>query len=238
MKRDEREFMRTLLWSSCRYFIGRHTIAAAMHPADIAKYLHAHPKDFNENHNKSLARDIRREINNHVNFSTNVSITGEGNVDALTLMVCAIKEHLDKTGEHIDMVGDWRTASVTGVFQPGHWKYHIDLVSKTCELEYHKPEVDTRSYGPHPVSELLDLVPWIQLAGWLDPNETIIYNDLEGVEHQVPGFAFPSIGTYVGEDHPRVEILHCPAEEYIKKPSQNVSIVDKAIVRIEPMGGN
>ena len=92
------------------------------------------------------------------------------------------------------------------------------------------------AYGPHSVMEWLDLVPWIKLAGWLDPNEVIWYKDENGVEAGHPGFSYPTIGIYQDEKFHHIKLNHCPVEPYIKKPYIDTFIREDAIIRIEPIG--
>lgn len=234
MTKEDIEFINTCIWSSCRYFIGRHTIASSMHAGDIARFLSKHPDI--ESRGEWLAKDIRREINQHMHFSLNVNVEGEGNVDACTLVFKAISEYLAKyPNEHIDTISDWRAKPEPGKFNPGHWKFRVNLTNKTCEMEYDYIEVDTRAYGPHPISDWLDLVPWIKLAGWLDPNEVIWFKNEEGEEVGLPGFMYPSVGRYEHEEHTHVEMRHCSAEHYLNHPNIDTSIREDVITKIDTL---
>ena len=66
------DFKETCLWMSYRYAIGRKSIAAVSHAADIAKHLDWIPDDRWE----FTAEDILREVNQSIGWTDNLTIMG------------------------------------------------------------------------------------------------------------------------------------------------------------------
>jgi hypothetical protein len=66
------DFKETCLWMSYRYAIGRKSIAAVSHAAEIAKHLDWIPEDRWE----FTAEDILREVNQSIGWTDNLSIMG------------------------------------------------------------------------------------------------------------------------------------------------------------------
>ena len=66
------DFKETCLWMSYRYAIGRKSIAAVSHAAEIAKHLDWIPDDRWE----FTAEDILREVNQSIGWTDNLTVMG------------------------------------------------------------------------------------------------------------------------------------------------------------------
>lgn len=162
------DFIEDCIWMSYRYCIGRHTIAAAMHAPQIAKFLDANPDILSEDRKKFMAGDIRREVSDVLQWRDDVHVQGFAeNVDAATLLLQHITEN------HLDMTQDW--------------KFDVDLRTETVQSQpaEKKPIVSL-------LSDISDLLPWMKLANWLDPHEEITY-EYEGERKTEPGFTIFSV---------------------------------------------
>lgn len=223
------DFMDSLIYSSCRYFVGRKTIQAACAASDLAKFFAENPDIMGPERKQFLAQDIRREINQQLQFCRNLTVEGyerPGKPDALTLWVDAVVKELEKTGKFFDRD---RSKSPEGAYSPDWDSWTINI--ETGEV---RSMVDVRSntVGFSDIYELvLDLVPWIKLAGYLDPTELITAGDDDEILN-APGFAFPVIGRYINEEHHHIAIHHETVEQYIKNPVINSYVADEYIKSI------
>lgn len=211
------DFIDSLIWSSCRYFIGRHTIHASCAAKDLAEFLRDNPKIISPGRRQFLAKDIRERINDNLNWCGNVHIDGQqqvGREDALTLLVRKVIQVLDETGL-IYAEDDWRTPIVEGQFNPAKYDWTINLT--TGEVIYKLSDHNSiSSIGPFCLGSLLsDLVMWQKVASWLDP--THIFDAGSGIQN-VPGFYYPAIGRYEGEENLHVELHPVTCEAYIQRP--------------------
>ena len=163
------DFIDDCIWMSYRYCIGRHTIAAAMHAPQMAKFLDMNPNVISEGRKKFMAKDIRQEISDVLNYRDDVSVDGfVEDVDAATLLLQHVVEN------HLDI--------------SQNWKFEIDLGMKTV---YSYPSEGTSSTDLFQFF-ISDLLPWVKLANWLDPQEQITYR-YKGETKTEPGFTFYSV---------------------------------------------
>lgn len=158
MKKKKEEFStyeENLLWMSCRYCIGKHTIASVQHAEDIAKYSFDR---IPEDRKQLLAKDIRMEIANVLrgsNLNFNISYGIEGNdFRPLELFLEFIINNEVHSREEIG-----RIASVEVSRNPDTGIIKCDVSNKvfdfmSCQF------IDT--------SFISDLLPWMDLANALD----------------------------------------------------------------------
>lgn len=164
-----RNFITDCMWMSYRYCIGRHTIAAAMHAPEMAKFISVNPDIISDDRRKFNAKDIREEISSVLRWRDDVHIDNFVlDVDAASL----IMQHI--VNAKLDMTKDW-------VFE-------VDL--RTHEVKHHPA---TAKSSANIINDLSDLNPWIKLANWLDPHEEITY-EYKGERKTEPGFTTFSIG--------------------------------------------
>lgn len=209
-----RDFIEDCLWMSIRYCVGRHTITASMHAADIAEFLRDNPDIISDERKKRLAFDIRREISDRVHFHLNMHVDGTSyKWDAVTLMSKKISEILEEN----KLIYSNNKEEIRGTFNPIHYRWYINV--DTGEVHYEKyDKKELRGSIPFDYdAELMDFLPWMRLAGWLDPT-VYIEAGYNGEEISGNGFEYPSVGRYQGEDHMHFKWVQCPCDAYIKNP--------------------
>ena len=193
----QKDFIEDCIWMSYRYCIGRHTIAATMHAPQIAKFLDANPDIFSQDRKEFMAKDIRQEISDILRFRDDVYIEGfveMGGSDAATLILQhIIDNNLDITRS---------------------WIFEVNL--RTCNVNSHPSEKESPTNLLHDIS---DLLPWMKLANWLDPQETLTYeaDEVNGIVETKPGFTFYIIGK-------EITAHQTTCEAYGKNPFINVYI--------------
>lgn len=178
-KSDLQDFM----YSSWRYFIGRHTIHAFQHASTIQRIILDNPGVFSDANNKFNAADIRRCISDILHYCDNIHITGfNDNVDALTLLIGHIVdvhpqddiEYLK--GNEFDINMGMRAVKATPL-------------AEGCN------SID--------VTSIIDLGVWCRLANWLDPHHMVEINSPEG-KSEMLCTAWPAIDY----QHHTMEILY------------------------------
>lgn len=212
------DFLDTCLWSSCRYFIGRHTIAAACHAPDIARFLIKYPDAIPEGRKKQLALDIRREINDRIRWVGGVSVTSpdgrEGQEDAATLWFRAIEKAWENQSEPIN---------------PFDYQWDIYIPQQEARCVGPKKDSSVAWFSLHEL--VTDLTPWIKLAGFLDPTHIIRLRGANGEEKEVDGFYYPVLDWY--QDKKKIHMRLCTLEAYKNNPSIQVYIDEKAIASVK-----
>ena len=191
----DHDFIEDCIWMSYRYCIGRHTIAAAMHAPQIAKFLDMNPTIFSEDRKKFMAKDIRQEISDALRWRDDVYVQGFAeDVDAATLLLQYVTEN------HLDMTRDW--------------KFDIDLRTETVQARPAEKKSITNL-----LNDISDLLPWIKLANWLDPQEMLTYeaDEMNGIIKTEPGFTFYMIGR-------DITVHQTTCEAYSKNPFIDVYI--------------
>lgn len=126
------------IWMSCRYCIGRSTIASTCHPQTIADILLSNPKCIEEERIEFFAYDIRSEIMSILRWKD--CVNEEGFIrewDGYTECLCSEE---DLTNKVFTISNDERK------------------VFATPNLNV-KDKID---------KEYIDLIPWVKLANWLD----------------------------------------------------------------------
>jgi hypothetical protein len=227
------DFMDSLVFSSCRYYIGRHTIAAHCAADELKQFLVKNPTCFSPDRRKFLANDIRGQINDQLRFSSNVDIDGwpsEGMIDALVLLARKVAEVL-KESNMVLGTDDYRNPCVPGEFNPSKYDWHIDLNTKEVEFEETKNRGESRSY-PINFRELVeDLAVWSALAQWLDPCLTVkaYFADLKIDSF---GIEIPAVGRYAFEEHEHVEMHVVDAKTYEESALCNRFISPEFITEI------
>lgn len=153
-----KSFMDECLFSSWRYFIGRHSIQASMFPDDIARFLGENQNIFTEDRIKFMASDIRREITDHIRWRDNVSVNGfNDRVDALSLI----------STEIMQWIADRKIKGISDIWLSNH-KFDVDMASERVfisEYESDKKYQNTLCLGDWGTYE-----KWILLANTMDPH--------------------------------------------------------------------
>lgn len=152
--------LQDLMYSSWRYFIGRHTIHAYSHASTIQKIIMDNPGVFSDSDNKFNAADIRRCISDNIHYHGNIHITGfNDNVDALTLLI-----------GHIVDVNPWDDIEYLKCNE-----FEIDMGKLTVDAT---PIPEPQQ--PIDPSCISDLGVWCRLANWLDPHYMVEIESPEG----------------------------------------------------------
>ena len=137
------------IWMSCRYCIGRKTIAAAMHADNIARIIKHNPNIFNDDKLKRFADDIKREIKHMFTWKKYVSI---------------------KESYYDDNPYDWFTELLyvsNKVDDKYDYKYIINLHEHFINLEPLETGIDI-PYSDRFDSDYHDIIGWYKLAKILD----------------------------------------------------------------------
>ena len=163
-------FKEDCIWMSCRYAIGRSSIASCTHPYNVIR----HGLDWigNEHRQKALAKDIRCHLNERLAFHGHVNSPGYS--DKHDFLSCILKYMKDVN------------VSNPNLFYASH-KFDIDSytgVVLNCEsLDQIKPDVDLFSFS----NLYYDYEGWILLANLLDESKHVTlrvkYNN-KTVEHK------------------------------------------------------
>lgn len=195
--------MEDFIWMSYRYCIGRKTIAACTHADTIASVLISNPTVLSKERKEFMVKDLRREINNQLNFKKSLCIDNER--DGQDIYSSLLYE-LNSFDDHKKKVFyfDAKTMSIYDT------KVHPDL------YEFETPD-----------SDYTDLIPWVKLANWLDESThrvlTVVFN---GEKKEIKCYPYPrrdrnNDGTvtyreaWCSIDEPAIGITRYITEEYI-----------------------
>lgn len=227
MPNISKEFLDALLYSSWRYFIGRHTIHASCHAPDMAKFFEANPDLFSHEHLKFNAKDIRDCCNTILNFSDCIHVSGYDKC-AYTLL-CKKLDEIAKSvviSPHDDIKED------IAHFVPNRYMWTIDLYNDTVTYRQKTPEELSKTCSGF-WENMRDLLPWVKLANYLDPPEMIHMNTKDhpelGDEYQ-PGFEYPIWGRYEGEETPFFKMVKTTIANYIQKPYIDSYLAPEAMI--------
>ena len=167
---QDKDFFESCLWMSYRYCIGRKTIAAACHAADIAKYVHYLSKECRE----FMAHDIRREISDKIRWRDNVTVDGyNGKYDALSLIYKYMINHPETVEDK---------------------NYHFYVNVDTGEVYTEDRVPKESSYYTSLLDEHTDYIRWIKLANFCDDsNHKIVHVDYEGEEKDIECIEYPCV---------------------------------------------
>lgn len=160
--------MEDFIWMSYRYCIGRKTIAACTHADTIAELISKNPKMLSEERKAFMAKDIRREINNQLNFKKSLCIDNER--DGQDIYSSLLYE-LNSFDDHKKKVFyfDAKTMSIYDT------KVHPDL------YEFETPDYD-----------YTDLIPWVKLANWLDEStHRVLTVEFNGEKQEIECYPYP-----------------------------------------------
>ena len=170
-----KDVIQSMVWMSYRYCIGRHSIAANMHAPELAQFIDLNPKAARDK--QFTAKDIRQSISDVIRWRDDVHVDGfPERVDAYSLI---LREIVDKKLD----------------FEHKLYKYNVDFHTNIVDVEEVQITDETAqrlSYLDSIIGQnISDLMPWIKLANWLDPQLMISYHDPELDEDFVkPGFEF------------------------------------------------
>lgn len=137
----------TLIWSTCRYCIGRHSYVSS-YASDIWRLIKEHRTEFDEGRLMFLARDIRACVSEYIASMVGIRVEWRDNSvivhDAYTLLCKYLMEHPD-----VD-------------FQKG--TFNINCITGVVEYKDNGEEYRFR----HIESLCSDLVEWVKLADAID----------------------------------------------------------------------
>lgn len=226
----DKDFLDTCIWSSIRYFVGRHTIASAYHATDITDLLVKSPDVMSPERRKFLAKDIRSCISDVVRFHNNCQVCGfSDHTDAVTLMCTWLADYLEQNHLIISFVSD---GSDGKSFNPNRYKWNIDLSTEQVSIEPLKStEIGLNTFA----TDITDLTPWIKLAGYLDPNRQVTYKQKGKEAQKEVMFAFPVYGTYLEDKDPHFFMGYCTPSQYAESPRMSAYLAPEAIVSVEPL---
>ena len=205
-------FFKDLLFCTCRYCIGRHTIASIGMACDIAKnaveYLDFHDRRF-------LAHDIRRQINDVLQRKSNINICDYRShikMDALTRIV----ERIEEAGFGYQGEG----------FQIDNHFFGVNEVD--VEFEPCKNSISS-TYGDSFLTCYTDLLPWIKLANALDDeSQYIVEYEFNGEVKTERCFLIP----IVSSDLTNISIKYMPLKTYFDRSYVDSWIQDEYISKV------
>lgn len=174
-------FIQDLLFSACRYCIGRKTIMASMLPDDIIAFLKDNPELLSDERRRQHARDIRREISYQIGLYDNVA------ADSLLSDLMQGNDLLSIISAHLEAMGDLPDGQ--NFFKTHKIKVYAD------EEGVMKVDVTDWDHGSGiglDAIDFMDYSPWIRLACWLDPVEAIAVSTPD-YTHVGPCVFWPSI---------------------------------------------
>lgn len=227
------DFLDGMLFGASRYYIGRHTIHAHSAATELAEFLRDNQNVMSKDRREFYAKDIRERINEVIHWSGNIHVEGQQEYhkpDALVILCRAISKHIKDHDLHI--VNSYTKTGRLDEFYPADYNFSIDLNTGNVSIKP-KEQPSVSSIGPADIDELvLDLTVWSKLAGWLDPYIRISASYGDTIINDEPGFEFPSIGRYEGEEHMHFHINTVTAEHYIKTPFADTYIAPECITQV------
>ena len=208
-------FFKDLLFCSCRYCIGRHTVASILMANNIAKNAY---ECLNEYDRRLLAHDIRMQINDFLQHKSNINICDYHypiTMDALTRIVKYIKD------SGLDYHND--------VVQLDNYAFNIDQTGVTVE--------PYDNSIPNPYSDSFFtcytvLLPWIKLANALDDRSQYF------VEYEVNGevkveICFPI--PIISSDLTNISIKYMSLNTYLNRDHEDSWIQTEVINNVTPV---
>ena len=205
------ELEKSMVWMSYRYCIGRKTIAACSHAADIARYSF---NDISMDRRVFMANDIRGEINNVLKWRNNITYRGchlDGSIDVLSSIIYRL---LDKYGEELPSTDIWE-------------KYKFEVHGDEVVIFENTESVSHTESIPFMFQ---DLLPWIKLANALDHTKhKVVSTVYDGVKKDFTCFSYPYMdysGKVIGKKW--VDL-----ESYLNNPSIDRYIDEQYITEIK-----
>lgn len=223
----------SMLFCTARYYIGRHTIHAHTAAGETAELLRDNPAIMSKERREFYARDIRERINEVLHWSGNIHIEGQQEYhkpDALVLLCRTISKYIKDKDLHI--VNSYSAKRHIDEFNPADYNFRIDLNTGVVSIKKQEgPRVS--SIGPADLDELIsDLTVWSKLAGWLDPTIKVSARHGDMVINNEPGFEFPSMGRYEGEQHMHLHMNTVNCSHYINNPYRATYIAPDCITGV------
>lgn len=226
----------SMLFCTARYYIGRHTIHAHSGATELAEFLRDNPNVMSAERRQFFAKDIRERINEVIHWSGNIHVEGQQEYhkpDALVLLCRAVIKYMKDKGLHI--VNSYSAVGLPDEFKPGDYNFRIDLNTGTVSIT---KQIDPRvsSIGPADLDELVsDLTVWSKLAGWLDPTIKVSAKYGDNVITDEPGFEFPSMGRYEGEQNMHLHMNTVNCSHYINNPYHETYIAPDCITGVNKL---
>ena len=162
---NEKSLLKDLMWTSCRYCIGRHSYVSS-YAKDIGEYFFL---KLNNDELQQQAYDIRRQIADYLQFQPfNFHIHGNS------------KENIRPLEQFFDFVNAQNTDDIEWLNKISHVDvYQNSDGSPKYDVAYYKNAPYTGRIYEH---EILDLLPWMDLASLFDVknHKVVWYNDGKG----------------------------------------------------------
>lgn len=223
-----KELMETCIWSSIRYFVGRGTIAASAQAQDLTEFFRDHPDFLSPERRAWMAKDIRAAIDESIRWTPHIYVEGQGRMDAFTVLCQGIEKHIQDHELVIHM--NTYQARPVNAFDPAEWAWRINLEAETAE-PFKKVESNTSNLSV--ATTILNLTPWIKLAGYLDPTHEATVNTNYGQTgtklESYQGFLYPQYGRFEGDEYFHFRMAFAAADKYAENPAMDVSVLPEAI---------
>lgn len=210
----DKSVLNNLLWTSCRYCIGRHTYVST-YAYDFANELYNKIDVAEMKHN---AQDIRHEIETYLRTNCNFTVINksEFDYDALSLYILFLNSQHD-----INNYNDMSQIK------------HIEcVISRDGQVTYNREEYDKDdSFRAIYFDSIYDLIPWMDLANTFDYDshymiETTTGEQVECIKSYINDICTTDIGNTI---HPyKYHIIYRP----IKNISDHVFINEDMIAKI------
>lgn len=154
------------IWMSYRYCIGRKTIASCMHSDTILELIHNNPDILTKERIAFMVKDIRREINNHLQFKRSL--------------------HIEGFADDIDIFSNLMY-SLNDIYIESKMIYYFDVNSMSI---YDSKRDESLYEFERPDSDYDDLIPWVKLANCLDischKNITLMFEGKQVIKRCYP----------------------------------------------------
>lgn len=161
---DEKQFLEDLMWTSYRYCIGRHTYVTML-AKDMGEYFY---NKLSNERKQFIAEDIRSSICDYLHiqpfsFHFDYSIP-RGERKPMETLLEFINNNEYEDGKWLSVINDISVYKKDGNIE-------FDVSRKT------NPKYDIKIYE----HDLLDLIPWMDLASLFDvKNHKIVVTELNG----------------------------------------------------------
>lgn len=206
-----------LIWMSYRYCIGRKTIVAHSHAGDIAQNSYYH---FSDDRKEFMATDIRKCINDTINWRKNIDCHDYRIVipdDGMSRIIYSlIKEHGIKLSKK---------------FNFDDYKYVID--NSSIEIKkYEENKGEIKNVSSSFIVDFHDCLPWIKLANLFDKKcHRNITTEFNGEIKTAECFPYPYI--CISGDDIIIDKKWCNIERYLENTVVDSYIDDRYIIKID-----
>ena len=214
-----------MIWMSIRYCVGRHTIAAGMHPSGLVSFINDCPEITFED-KEGFSIDVIRQINEVIGFNNNIYIQlfqQNDKYDALLVLSKFAYDWCQMHGKDFDEFNEWYK----------NQKLELDCLTGTVRHE--KMDLSEKKIFTNTLFNMeCDLKVWSMFNQWLHPRFRITYKDVDGEEITEDAIKFYSIGRRsVDDDKNYIEEHYTPVSVWGERPHINPYISPEYITKIE-----